>query len=277
MFQDIAPHNFDNRFQNRLPRPGDYVIAWRQSGILLHTGNHDTEIPTLSQLEAKYGPCPAFTYLFSVDRVGFFLCDHALKESENFSYRPMDSLTTLRPEWMGFSAATAAHLARWYEEHRFCGKCGSQTVHSQSERSLVCPACDLTIYPSIAPVVIVAVTDGDRLLLTRYARGGYRRHALVAGFAEIGETLEDAARREVREETGMDIKNLRYYKSQPWAFSQSLLSGFFAEADGDKLPVPDRKELSEAVWYSREDIPQEDSTLSLTWDMIEAFRQGKIR
>jgi NAD+ diphosphatase len=139
-----------------------------------------------------------------------------------------------------------------------------------------CPHCGVTTYPNISPVIIVGVTDGDHLLLTRYAQGEYQKHALIAGFVEIGETLEDAARREVQEETGLCIKNLHYYKSQPWAFSESLLAGFFAEVDGSTDVHVDQVELSEAIWFSRETLPLEDTTLSLTWDMIETFRRGEV-
>ena len=139
-----------------------------------------------------------------------------------------------------------------------------------------CPKCGHTYYPRNSPVVIIAIVDGDRILLTRYNRGGYRRHSLVAGFVEIGETLEDAVRREVMEEVGLRVKNIRYCESQPWPFSSSLIAGFFADVDGDPtvhLNTDGQDELAEGVWVSRDELVLEDSGMSLTWDMIRKFKE----
>ena len=145
---------------------------------------------------------------------------------------------------------------------------------SDTERARVCPACALTVYPKICPAVIVAVTDGDRLLLTKYRGRAFKRYALVAGFHEIGETIEDTVRREVFEETGLRVKNLRYYKSQPWVFTDSLLLGFFCELDGSDKITLQENELSEAGWYHRTEIPDDYSSISLTGEMIGSFRAG---
>ena len=98
---------------------------------------------------------------------------------------------------------------------------------STVERAMVCPACGNTVYPKICPAVIAAVHDGDRLLLTRYRGRAFKKYALIAGFNEIGESIEDTVRREVLEEAGVHVKNLRFYKSQPWVFTDTLLMGFF--------------------------------------------------
>lgn len=125
--------------------------------------------------------------------------------------------------------------------------------------------------------MIVAVVDKEkeRLLLTRYAgrRGG--NYALIAGFSEVGETLEETARREVMEEVGLKIRNLHYYASQPWSFSDTLLAGFYAELDGSDEIQLEREELSEGVWLSRDEIPVQDTSISLTGTMIERFRNGE--
>jgi NAD+ diphosphatase len=112
--------------------------------------------------------------------------------------------------------------------------------------------------------------------MTRYADRPYKKLSLVAGFMEIGETLENTIKREVMEEVGLRVKNIRYFKSQPWAFSQSLLVGFFADLDGNSNVNLDFQELSEAMWLSRDEIPLNDSTISLTAGMVEAFRNDKV-
>ncbi len=148
----------------------------------------------------------------------------------------------------------------------------------EKERAMQCPACGRISYPQICPSVIVGIIDSSRILLTKYApgHGNFRKYALVAGYAEIGESLEDTVRREVMEEVGLRVKNIRYYKSQPWSFSDALLAGFFCEPDGNTDIVMDREELSAAGWFERESLPVERSNaeISLTGEMIEVFRNG---
>jgi NAD+ diphosphatase len=121
----------------------------------------------------------------------------------------------------------------------------------------------------------VAVTNGNQLLLTKYAKGrGTVNYALVAGFTEIGETLEETVQREVMEEVGLKVKNIRYYKSQPWSFSSTLLCGFFCEVDGSTEVKLDTDELSLAEWFEKENIPLEDDGVSLTREMIGLFKNS---
>ena len=122
----------------------------------------------------------------------------------------------------------------------------------------------------------MAVHDRERLLLTKYAGREYTRYALIAGFAEIGESLEQTVHREVKEEVGLKVKNLQFYKSQPWPFTDTLLAGFFAELDGSDSVTIDERELAMGVWMDREDIPPEELKISLTGEMIEAFRTGSV-
>ena len=189
-------------------------------------------------------------------------------------WRSVDSLRADCPRETAFAGVTGYQLAPWYESRRFCPRCAHAMVHDERERMMCCPECGLQEYPKISPAVIVAVTNGEKLLLTRYAGRSYKKYALVAGFAEIGETIEETVAREVMEETGLRVKNLRYYKSQPWSFSGTLLMGFFAELDGPDAITLDEHELAEAFWCPREDVPEDDG-VSLTREMMRAFREGK--
>lgn len=130
------------------------------------------------------------------------------------------------------------------------------------------------IYPRINPAVIVGVTKGDKLLITRY-RTGYGNNALVAGFTEIGETLEETVAREVMEETGIKVKNVRYYKSQPWGMAQDILVGFYCDADGNDQIRMDENELKYAEWVKRDDIVLQPNNLSLTNEMMRVFKNGE--
>ena len=194
---------------------------------------------------------------------------------EGLCWRFVDSLRAACPREIAFAGVTGYQLASWYLSRRFCPRCAHTMVHDGRERMMRCPKCGLQEYPKISPAVIVAVTDGDRLLLTRYAGRSYKKYALVAGFSEIGETIEETVAREVMEETGLRVKNLRYYKSQPWSFSGTLLMGFFAELDGSDEITLDESELAEAVWCPREEVPEDDG-VSLTREMMRVFREGNF-
>ncbi len=126
------------------------------------------------------------------------------------------------------------------------------------------------------PAVIVGVTDGNRILMSKYAGRSYKKYALLAGFTEIGETVEETVAREVMEEVGLKVKNIRYYKSQPWAFSDTLLMGFYCDLDGDGEVTLDEEELALAEWFERDEIPVEPSRDSLTNEMIVKFKQGEV-
>ena len=139
---------------------------------------------------------------------------------------------------------------------------------------LYCDFCKQVEYPVISHAVIVAITNGDSILLSKYADREYKKYALIAGFTEVGETVEETIQREVMEEVGLRVKNIRYYKSQPWSFTGSLLLGFFCDVDGDDTIHMDSNELSIAKWVKREEISDLDSDISLTNEMITQFRMG---
>ena len=255
------------------------------------------ELPAAAQLE-ETGLIPGLSaraeYLFSIDEIPYFMVrsaegDPALKlaEEENqetfqedgsgkFSFQGPAYFRIMQPEYQAFAAITAVQLFRWKESRKFCGCCGSKTEDSRTERALVCTKCGHTEYPKICPAVIVAVTDGDRLLMSRYKGRAYRGYALIAGFVEIGETFEETVRREVMEEVGLKVKNIRYYKSQPWAFTDTEMIGFFAELDGDDAIRLQEDELSEAGWYRRDEIPEDVSSISVGSEMKMAFKHQRI-
>lgn len=139
-----------------------------------------------------------------------------------------------------------------------------------------CPKCKTIEYPKICPAVIVGILNDDKILLSTYAGRDVKSYALIAGFSEIGETIEGTVHREVMEEVGLKVKNLRFYKSQPWSFSDSLLMGFFCEVDGsDKIRI-DHSELATAQWFTRDEIILEQYDISLTREMILKFKNREL-
>lgn len=272
MIQDIEPKVYNNHyFPEKKPSAASYVIFYDERRIYCSTEGGELALPRLGEIGGVSGD---FTYLFSIDGDEFYLASASAPAREGWDYAPLFAIQRLKPQHLAFAAMEAYSLAGWYSSNRFCGHCGGKMAHSETERALQCPACGNLIYPKICPVVIVGVRSGDKLLLTKYkGRPEVPFFALVAGFAEIGERIEDTVRREVMEETGVHVKNLHFYKSQPWALSDSLLMGFFCDLDGDESDVhADEDELSVAQWVSREDIPNRDDGFALTAEMIEYFR-----
>ena len=276
MLQDIAPHIYHNEMRFQQPKPDDFVLHYREKGLLYLRETPDgIELPTRRQTGAEEAQ---LTYLFSIDNHAYDLLESGepLEETDGWHYAPTARLRALAPGEGMFAAAVGESLYRWYTHQRFCGACGAQMQKSKTERAMVCGECGNTVYPKICPAVICAVYDGDRLLLTRYRGRSFKKYALIAGFHEIGETIEDTVRREVLEEAGIRVKNLRFYKSQPWVYTDSLLMGFYAELDGSDEITVQEDELSEAAWFHRSQIPTEHSHISLTGEMIERFRQGNF-
>lgn len=146
-------------------------------------------------------------------------------------------------------------LAEFFRSHTFCGYCGHEMYTSRSEWACMCPHCRQRYYPQIAPCIIVAIRRGDEILLAQHKRHRNGIHTVLAGFVEVGETLEEAAAREIMEESNVRIKNLRYVASQPWPFPHSLMMAFMADYAGGELKH-DPKELLNANWYRYDNLPQ---------------------
>jgi NAD+ diphosphatase len=270
MFQDIFPHIYHNEFSTRGPNPGDRILSFSAEGLLCRRNDNRILLPTW----AETGHVRELHYLFSIDDTGYFLHEGQTLTVEGWQRLATGGLRDCDGDETLFAMAAGESLWRWLCSNRFCGRCGQPMDWGTTERNRVCPTCGNTVYPKICPAVIVAVYDGDRLLLTRYKGRPFKRYALVAGFNEIGESIEDTVRREVLEETGLHVKDLQFYKSQPWVFTDSLLMGFYAKLDGSDAVTVQEEELSEATWFHRAHIPADHSGISLTGEMIEQFRNG---
>lgn len=284
MIQDIEPYTYDNHYVPREATEKSYALHYQGNSVLLRVveggaGGADAgaagdgiDLPRL----ADYPECPHdLVYLFRVGDEDYFLVrDQEVAVPAGFTYEAVNWLRHAHPQHLLFAAAVGWQLGRWYDDNRFCSRCGHPMELAPRSRELVCPSCAKIVYPKIQPGVIVGIVDGDSLVLTRYAGRDLKIYALVAGFTEIGESLEETCRREVMEEVGLSIKNLAFYKSQPWPFSDTLLAGFWCEVDGDPTITVDHTELKEAVWLRQDQIPPErvGDRASLTGEMIERFR-----
>ncbi len=166
-------------------------------------------------------------------------------------------------------AMRAVQLLEWDRTHRFCGVCGTPTTQLPGERAKRCPSCGLVAYPRISPAMMALVTRGRELLLGRGVGFPPGRYSALAGFVEAGESIEDAVAREVLEETGIEVCNLRYFGSQSWPFPNSLMIAFRAEYAGGEIRV-DPNELADAQWFTPEALPKLPPNLSIARELIDA-------
>lgn len=166
-------------------------------------------------------------------------------------------------------AGRATQLLDWQANHRYCGRCGTPTVIKPDEPAMHCPACGLLAYPRLSPAVMVLVRDGEKLLLARSPHFKPGVYSALAGFVEPGETLEECAVREVREEVGIEIANLRYFASQPWPFPNSLMIAFFADYAGGTI-TPEPGEIEDAGWFLPDALPLLPDPISISRRLIDA-------
>ncbi len=283
MLQDLALGRLENEYRQVSPSAEDRVLCFRESSVLINRGKDDTlQLPVYCQVLAWAQKWDSWNedrlhYVFRLQGVNYYLWMGESGEGplEEFAYESTRNLRQLISKDVCYAIMTGWHLFNWYRCNRFCGRCGVKTVHDDKERMLQCPNCGNMIFPKICPAVIIAVTDGDRLLLSKYAGRAFTRYALIAGYTEIGETLEQTVQREVMEEVGLKVKNIRYYKSQPWGVDGNILAGFYCDLDGSNEICLDEKELSMAGWYPRNDLPAKDDGISLTREMIRVFSEGR--
>lgn len=286
MMQDIFPSVLNNQYKREAPKDGDYLIFVVDGNLLVNRNAEGLRFPKVKDIDAGK---VTLTYLFSIDDDRFFLPSEKAGEEAYYAALLKDLAFTgaekvkrrdilhTPPKALAFAGALACQIGTWYENNRFCGHCGRPTVHSDKERMLYCPECGNIIYPRINPVIITGILDGDRIVVSRYAAGPYRSYALIAGYNEVGESIEDTLRREVMEEVGLEVENIRYYKCQPWPVTDTLLFGFFCDVRGTRELTVDKNELADAVWLSRKDAKAElvYDGISLTREMLMLFADGK--
>ncbi len=199
--------------------------------------------------------------------------DGAVDLPDGWSFQQLRSLGENLDNDLFLLAGRASQILHWDRLSRFCGRCGAPTRLKDDERAKQCDRCGNVLYPRISPAIIIAITRGDQILLAhnKNFRGGM--YSLIAGFMEPGENFEDTARREVREEVGVEIGNIRYFASQPWPFPDSLMIGLWGEYTGGEIKV-DGVEIEQAAWFTRDSLPVIPSEVSIAGRMIRHFIAG---
>ena len=193
---------------------------------------------------------------------------------QGWSFEAMRSLFTIVPEDLFRVAGRATQVLDWDRTHAFCGRCGTPTAVKPGEWARECPSCGLVSYPRISPAVIVAVVREERILLARAQRFAPGMYSVLAGFVEPGETLEECVHREVKEEAGIEVRNVRYFSSQPWPFPNSLMVAFTAEHAAGEIAI-DPVELAEAGWYAADALPRIPDRITVARKLIDWFVESR--
>jgi NAD+ diphosphatase len=266
-----TPEGFNPSHTPPVTLPGEtFAYAFRDDKVLVGGPDDAPFVPHSSMLETLglKGDRHYLGELGNVACVAVPLAPDA-PEPAGWRYAGLRSLFFRLPEPMLAIAARAFQVVEWDRTHRYCGRCGTATRLKAGERAKECPTCGYVSYPRVTPAMMVLITRGREILLARAPRFPPGMFSALAGFVEPGETIEDCIRREVREEVGLEVGDIRYFASQSWAFPHSLMIAYTAEYAGGELK-PDEAEIAEARWFSWDAVPNLPPSISISRRLIEA-------
>lgn len=273
---DLFNHSSEFCFGNQGARAmldSDLIVITHDNNVYLTANNH---IPTYGELKAlKYDVKHDNLYLYG--QINGVLC-YCYVDDVKLEHGLLNALS-LRIAYQHLShshyqsALMANHLTHWLESHNYCGKCGSKNQMRDDEFALSCSSCHKVTYPTISPCIIVLINDGDKVLLAKNKHSPQNIYSCIAGFVNPCENLEHAVEREIMEEVGLKVKNIRYITSQPWPFPHSLMMGFYADYASGTINV-DYNELADAQWYqlSELDTINLPSEISIARLLINQYR-----
>lgn len=243
----------------------DFTLVFRGDEVLMQ-GESLASHPSKEMSQVTVGSLDGVLYTaISVD--------HAFIPPEGTHFTKMRALLGILDEDELGLVGRAYQLAEWRRSHQYCGVCGAKTALASGDRSFKCTGCSMSFYPRISPAMMVLITRGDEILLCRHARYTTNRYTALAGFVEPGESVEECIHREVMEEVGLSVGNLKYFGSQSWPFPNSLMIAFSAEYEGGELSL-DLSEISDARWFGPRDVlPEIPPTYSIAGNLIRSFRE----
>ncbi|MEY2936704.1 MAG: hypothetical protein RL033_7453 [Pseudomonadota bacterium] len=250
-------------------RPRWFVV--RQLGLIAREEGGQLRLPELEDLSRLGLDAASAHYLGQLDGEDCFALEASSAEpAAPWAARSLRSLYAQLSEEEFAVAGRAVQIATFATTHRFCGGCGQPAARDPSERCMRCAGCDLVFYPRVSPAIIVLVRRGQQALLARAARSTTGFYSTLAGFVEPGESLEQTLEREVFEEVGIQVSNVRYFGSQPWPFPHSLMVGFVAEHAGGEIAV-DGHEIAEARWFDPGELPPVPPKISIARRLIDSW------
>lgn len=250
----------------------DYYFVFDGNKLLVINMDDQISIPTAKDLIDMELNLNQGRYFGTLNGNGCY-CTNKSKDytpASNMSFQELRSLGIIFNEELFHLSCRGLHLLRWYENNIYCNKCGALTEDKEDENARICPNCGNINYPRLSPAIIVAIINEDKLLLAHNSRFINGNYSVIAGFVEPGETFEECVSREVREEVGIKVKNIKYFGSEPWPFPDSLMVGFTAEyADGEIRE--DGIEIDHAGWFRADELPKTPTGKSIAGKLIKWF------
>lgn len=250
-----------------------YWFIFKNHDLLVNVTKNHTQIPFGNSLE-ELNISPIRTqYLGKLREHPCYSAEFVLETStpEGMIFRDLRSLYNDLDEDIFLLAGRAVQIVNWDSSHQFCGKCGSPTQTKEDEMAKICPECGFTSHTRLSPAVITAIIKDGKLLMALHNRSSGNMYGLVAGFVEAGETLEEAVQREIMEEVGLKVKNIKYFGSQPWPYPNSLMIAFTAKYESGQISV-DGDEITDAKWFSEDELPQTLSKISIASELIDWYK-----
>jgi NAD+ diphosphatase len=249
-----------------------YWFIFSAGRLLIEQAEGNVRIPQAVSVE-ELGITPIRShYLGTWQEIPCYAVEAApgLEDPAGRSFQGLRSLYGAMSEGLFHLAGRAVQIIAWADTHQYCGKCGGKTVSVEHEHAMKCPACGTSSYPRIAPAVITAILKGNQILLAHARHFQGNMYSLIAGFVEPGETLEDCVQREIREEVGLKVTNIRYFGSQQWPFPHSLMIGFIADYESGEIAV-DGEEIVAAEWFDADHLPVIPSHVSIARKIIDWY------
>ena len=254
----------------------DVCFVFYEGQLIVKFNANEINIPKREEIE-ELGLTINKEYCFGEFNIGkcyIVECEDIKRLPMNFQIISLYQLGQIVDEEIFLIAGRANHLLNWDNSHKYCSRCGSPNINKEDERAKVCTKCGTVTYPVICPAIIVAITRSDEILLAHNKNFEDNMYSIIAGFVDAGEDLESTVKREVFEEVGIKIKNIKYYGNQTWAFPNSLMIGFFAEYESGEIKV-DGKEILDAAWFKKDNLPNLPKKMSIARKMINNFIENK--
>jgi NAD+ diphosphatase len=258
---------------------GDRVIlVYNNTEILVEKYIDGNPVPEYKRITAYYKLSILVVPIGIMDGIYYsaLSVDDKMDIPDNTEFMNVRHLYRTSNEDLFFLAGLGRQIAEWDRTFRFCGKCGSRTENHSAERCKICPDCGHIAYPKISPAMICSVTRGDEILLARGSKFTQPVYSVLAGFVESGENLEQTVEREIMEETGISVKNIRYFGNQAWSFSSSLMIAFTAEYESGEIII-DNEEILDAAWFTVDNLPMLPTPYSIARELIMNFiKESKV-
>jgi NAD+ diphosphatase len=262
-------------FSSEEPSPTDLFFVFEDDKLMIKAFRSTIEIPCRAEIQQLKLTLKSINHLGILNGISCYAAEiDQASEAEGESFQALRSLLGQLDEELFSIAGRAFQIIHWERTHIFCCRCGNRTGAKTTERAKECPQCGLIIYPHISPAIIVAVTKGREILLANSRRFHSQLFSVLAGFVEPGETLEETVKREVKEETGIEVRNIRYFGSQPWPFPNSLMVAFTAEYAEGEIRI-DETEISEAQWFKPDKLPPVPRTGTIARELIDWFLEAE--